>query len=213
MPLFPSGRGWGAGPPWLPGGWGFPSPVCCQQSWGSVAGSPPPCWAVSSSVAAPLPSCLPACCLPGKGRRGRAGPCSDPPTPACIHSPAASHPDRAPALAAPRGWGGAGHCPRGRGCHGAVPGLSIIHGEFGDSGRGGTPVLTPQLVRATFPAHPVDAGAAPGTWRVQEVASAHVSVQWHWTLLPAYTGGTGDPHNCLAQGVGRGLARDPSLGT
>lgn len=53
-----------------PTGWGFPS----QQSQGSASGSPPPCWAVASSVAAPLPSCLPASCLLAcLGKEGEAG--------------------------------------------------------------------------------------------------------------------------------------------
>lgn len=88
-------------------------------------------------------------------------------------------------------------------------GLSVIHGEFGGSGWGGVPVLTSQLIPATLPADLVDAGSALGTWGVQEVVSAYTSVWWHGTSLPACTGRTGDPHGCLAQGVGRGLTQVP----
>lgn len=46
-------------------------------------------------------------------------------------------------------------------------------------------MLTPQLIPATRPAHPVDTRAAPDAWGLQEVASARMTVLWHWTLLPA----------------------------
>lgn len=74
-----------------PAKWGFH----IQQSPGNASGSPPPRWAVSSSVAAPLPSCLPASCLPAcLGKEGEAGlglAFPSPPNPSnCIHSLAAS---------------------------------------------------------------------------------------------------------------------------
>lgn len=155
---------------------------------------------------------LPACLLPAwerKERQGRALQLCVPNPPTHIHSLAASQPISS--SSSTQGLGRHRALPTGQGVP-QVPGLSIIHGEFGGLEGGGTPVPTPQLVPATLPAHPADAGAALGTWGVQEVASAHISVQWHWTLLPVCTGGTGDPHGFLAQEVGWVLAQDPSLG-
>lgn len=77
---------------------------CCQQShWVGVPqpAEPGQCIGLATPLlggslkrgrSSPfLPACLLPACLPGKGRRGRAGPCS-PPTPNpsnCIHSLAA----------------------------------------------------------------------------------------------------------------------------
>ena len=172
-----------------------------------LAGRYPRAWPLLS-----LPACLPACLLPAwerKERQGRAlqsSPSPDPhPLPGRV--PTGLQLQRHPGAGAAQGT-----ARRAGGATGLCRGSASSMVSLGALGGGGTPVLTPQLVPATPLAHPADAGAAPGTWGVQEVASAHMSVRWHWTLLPACAAGTGDPHSCLAQGVGRGLVWDPSPG-
>lgn len=130
-----------------------------------------------------------ACLLPAWERKERQGqgPVAPPRSPLQPTSTPWLHPDRAPAPAVPRGWGSAGHCPRG--CTGGSASSMVSLGALGRR----DPCADP----TACPCHPLCIQQMPeqhqALGRVQEMVSACTSGWWHGTSLPACAGGLETP--------------------